>query len=166
MLLPQASLQAAGPAARPAARATQAPVFVDVALHADSTFVGSLVDPQGKPIEGAAVSIRQGKNEVARTTSGRDGTFAVNHLRGGTYHVVAGQSEGLFRLWAENTAPPSAYERALIVAGGPTVRGQYGGIDAITLITLGAAITGVTLAAINLSKLDDLDDKISTPASP
>lgn len=158
------SAQAAGPRKAAASRPATAPVYVDVALKSGGVFSGVLVDPQGKPVEGAEVAIRQGQAVVARAVTNDQGVFEVKGLRGGSYHVAAGQSEGLFRVWAEQTAPPNASAGALIVTGGPTVRGQYGGIDAITLITLGAAITGVTLAAINLNKLNKLENQ--HPASP
>ncbi len=42
---------------------------------------------------------------------------------------MAGPSrDQIYRLWKRGTAPPDSPREALIVLGGATVRGQYGGI--------------------------------------
>lgn len=161
MMVPQANLLAAGPQqAAKEAKTAQAPKVVDVALASGGTVTGQVVNAQGVAVDGAVVSIRQGKKEVAKTVSNKDGAFVVKGLKGGVYHVVAGQGSGLFRFWSERTAPPSAQSKALIVTGSNVVRGQAPGIDVVTLTALGAGIAGAVLAGINNSELNDLEDDL------
>lgn len=100
------------------------PAATDVALEQGGTLVGQAVDAQGKPLAHIAVALRQEHREVACTSADASGGFAVSGLRGGTYHITAGRAGGTFRLWAANTAPPSAMRAALLVEDGVQVRGQ------------------------------------------
>lgn len=154
-------LLADGPAPTVKAKTAQKPRVIDVAMVKADTFFGQVVDGQGKPMANSTVSLRQGKNEVARTVSNKEGLFVVKNIHAGTYTVVAGEGGGIYRLWAENTAPPKALQKAVVIAEkGITVRGQWGGLDAITLITVGGAVTAAVLSGINLDKTNDLEDKI------
>jgi hypothetical protein len=155
ILVPQTELWAAGLKTKvKSSRKAQTPQIFDVALTAGGTLTGKVLDVQGIAVEGAVVSIRRGRGEVARTVTNKNGTFVVQNLRGGLYQVVAGRSQGLFRFWAPNTAPPSARSQALIVATSQVLRGQAGMVgpdlaDA-TAIILGA--TGAVLGAVALEK--------------
>lgn len=153
LLLPSADLMAAAPQKKvvKAPAKKMAPV-VDVALSTGGTFTGQVVDAQGLGLAGATVSIRKGDREVARTTADKHGKFAVKNLRGGLYHVVAGQGEASYRLWAPNTAPPSARTKTLIVSGNSKIRGQWGGLDAVDYVALGLGTAGTVLGAIALEK--------------
>jgi hypothetical protein len=104
------------------------PIGADVALRPGGFLLGQAVDAQGAPVAGKPVSIRQQGNEVVATTTDPAGYFLVKGLRGGTYEIAVGESQGVFRLWAAGTAPPSAEEGALVVAGAAPVRGQGGPI--------------------------------------
>ena len=160
MVVTPTNLLADGPAPLPKAK-TAKPQVIDVAMVKADTFVGQVVNAQGKPVENSIVSLRQGKNEIARTISGENGMFAVKNVHAGTYTVVAGQGGGVYRLWAENTAPPKALQKAVVIAEkGVTVRGQWGGLDAITLITVGGAVTAAILSGINLDKNNDIEDQL------
>ena len=154
MLLPQGDLMAAGSQKKvEKSQAKKAAHAVDVALSAGGTFVGTVVDANGLGLEGAAVSIRQGNREVARTATDKNGRFAVKNLRGGLYHVVAGRGEAAYRFWAPNTAPPSARTNALIVSSDRVIRAQWGGgLDTVDYISLGLGATGAILGAIALEK--------------
>lgn len=101
------------------------PAVVDVALSDGGTLHGQVVDAQGNPLSRTAVSIQQFDREVANTMTDPSGRFRATGLSGGTYRIVAGQATGTFRLWAPNTAPPSARPAALLVPGNePLVRGK------------------------------------------
>jgi hypothetical protein len=114
MMLPQ-GLFAAQPNIGPA----------DVALRSGGMLVGQIVDAQGSVQAGKTVSIQYDQQEVVRTTTDANGVFAAQGLRGGQYHVVADNSEGHYRLWAANTAPPATTDSVVLVADSDVVRGQW-----------------------------------------
>jgi hypothetical protein len=84
----------------------------------------------------------------------------VNNLRGGVYHISAGDSHGMYRLWAHRTAPPSAKSTVKIVSQKTVVRGELGCLDPITLIVLGTAVASTAISAVAISKANDLEDKV------
>jgi hypothetical protein len=132
MLLPTPVVQAAGtaPNADTRGRAPETlPEIVDVALGDGGTFCGQVVDAQGQPLARTTVSVRNLDREVASAVSDESGHFRMTGLRGGMYGIVAGEAVGTCRLWAANTAPPSAQPAALVVVGGEQVLGQgpFGG---------------------------------------
>ena len=133
---------------------------MDVALTSGGTLHGQVVNAQGEAVEGAVVSIRQNQQEVARRVTDNKGQFSATNLKGGMYQIAAGTTQVTYRLWTENTAPPIANSQALLVSGSEVVRGQFGGMDVVDLTILGAAITGVTLSAVNLSETNDIKDTL------
>jgi hypothetical protein len=133
----------------------------DVALRAGGLLVGQVVDTQGVAKAGAVVSIRQGENEVVRTTTDANGMFAAKGLRGGQYQLQTEDGSSSCRLWATDTAPPAARPAALIVSGDDLVRGQNGGGGLVGWVKAHPYITaGVVAAAIAtpLAFIDDDDD--------
>lgn len=162
MMLPQGSILAAGkgPNAKSFVNGTST---VDVALGKNGTFVGYVLDSQGKPVDGAAVTIRQGKNDLVKTTTNAKGQFGVKNMKSGQYQVVAGKGARNFRLWSETTAPPKSLKRALLVSDNKVVRGQpvVGGIDIITGTLLVTSTTGMVFAIINNSDIDDLQGDVT-----
>jgi hypothetical protein len=178
LVFPHPAVMAAGQnTAVKTASKSQMPVTTDVALAKGGTFTGQVVNAQGKGLDGATVSVQQSGREVARTVTNKEGHFAVTNLRGGTYEVVAGQSRNTYRFWAANAAPPSAKSQTLIVSDAQVARGQWcdsgcdtgcgGGVDAITLALLGAAITGTVFGIINYNNIKDIEDRVDQiPVSP
>lgn len=145
MLMPQAAL--AAPASQVA----------DVALRDGGIFVGKVVSTQGAPVASAAVSIRQGDNEVAQTVTNEEGVFAAQGLHNGVYQVVADNGVASYRFWSAEMAPPAANNSALIVTGNTVVNGQ-GGIGSWVrnhplLVAAGVA----TAIAVPLAVADDDD---------
>jgi len=127
MVVPQAAFAAPGPQSSqpvPTADSPPVPTVTDVALADGGTLVGQVVDRQGLPLTGAAVVVRQNEQEFASTVSDVNGQFRLSGLRGGLYQITAGQGVGTYRLWAPNTAPPTAQSSALVVSGDELVRGQ------------------------------------------
>ncbi len=100
---------------------------IDIALGDGGVLLGRVVDAQGAAVSGTTVSLQQGGQEVKRTQTDDQGRFAVTGLRGGVSQIVTAQGGGVLRLWASQTAPPSAEHAALVVSGNGVVRGQFGG---------------------------------------
>lgn len=137
------------PSAWAADAASQAaPAATDVALLDGAVLLGQVVDPQGVPVPQVPVLLLDKGQELARTQTDATGYFAVKGLRGGTYQIVAADGRGMFRLWKPGTAPPSAEQGALVVAGQDTVRGQMGrGLGAfVSNPWIVAAVVGAAVA--------------------
>jgi hypothetical protein len=126
------------------ATAPPAPAVVDVAMADGGVLHGQLIDLQGSSVAGVPVSVLAQNQEVARATTANDGQFAVQGLRGGVYQVAAGQGQGVYRLWTNNAAPPSAQQNAIVYTQNP---GQgSGGLK--MLLTNPIVIAGVVATAI------------------
>jgi len=125
MLVPAPVLQAAVDVGAGQEAASGGANACDVALSDGGVLRGQAVDPQGSPVATIPVSLWQLNREVGRTVTDRAGYFAMSGLQGGTYQITAGSGRGVYRLWAANTAPPSAQPAALVVVGaGQLVRQQ------------------------------------------
>lgn len=134
-------------AAKPVVRTVAANSVLDIGLTQGGTFTGRVVDQTGAALEGAEVVVKQGKTEVTRTITDKQGSFVATNLKGGVYTVASGATEGTYRVWAEKTAPPSAHEQVLIVKGQNGARGQIGAIRGQDTSMLGivavVAVAGV-----------------------
>lgn len=126
----------------------------DVALRAGGVLVGQVVDQQGVAQAKTTVSIRYAGNEVVRTTTDENGVFAAKGLRGGQYQLNTTENSRVCRLWAADTAPPSARPAALVVSGNDVVRGQPGEhpwvdwMKAHPYITVGTAVTAIAVPLV------------------
>src|SRR6478672_12103689 len=80
----------------------------DVALRSGGLLVGQVVDQQGVARVNTPVSIQFAGREVVSTTTDSNGVFAAKDLRGGQYQILTPQGGNVCRLWAADTAPPSA----------------------------------------------------------
>lgn len=134
----------------------EAPLVQDVALGEGGVLVGQAMSAEGSPLALAEISVLYQGKEVATTVTDAQGKYAVRGLRGGVHQVVAGNSAGIYRLWAPQTAPPAAQAGALHVADGSVVRGKLG--DGTLLgnpLVLGGIIAtaiAVPLAVANRNK--------------
>jgi carboxypeptidase family protein len=99
-----------GPVSKPAA-ANQAPTVLDVSLTAEGMLVGQVVDGQGQPLAGTAVTLRGTTGQPISATTGRGGEFQFHRLPGGLYSVTAAQQSGTFRLWTSGSSPASGVDR-------------------------------------------------------
>jgi hypothetical protein len=95
----------------------------DVSLNS-GTFAGQVVDQQGRPIAGAAVSLSQQGAGGVDTVTDASGRFQVSNLAGGVYQITAADTITVCRIWAENSAPPVATDGLLVVSQRDVVRGQ------------------------------------------
>ena len=160
IVLPQAPALADNSPARPAVKVQKGTSLPDVSLAADGTFSGRVVDHTGKILEGAQVTLRQDKKEIATTVTNKEGVYSFKNLKGGLYEVSSGNTGGIFRVWSEKAAPPSAKGHALLVMGENGARGQFGCCDPCLIILTAAVIAAVVLSAITLDKINKL------PSSP
>jgi hypothetical protein len=159
---------AAGPSAatRPIVKTVNAKIF-DIALSNGGTFKGRVVDHAGVPMEGAEVVIKQNSKEIGRSLTDKTGTFTASNLNSGVYSVASGNTEGTYRMWAENTAPPSAKEQGLLVMGENGARGNFGyGDDGAWVLAVGAvAVAALTVGIVALVRANQANNK-QLPASP
>jgi hypothetical protein len=146
LLLPNSTALAANPAGIADSQATVAtPVIQDVAITG-GVLRGQVTDAQGVGVAKAAVSVWTSGRQVASTRTDADGKFSVANLRGGSYTVAAGNGGGVYRLWAENSAPPQARPGVLIVSRQDTQRAQSGGGGMINPTTVGLGLLGGIVA--------------------
>jgi hypothetical protein len=122
-----------------------------------------VVDIEGVPVSRASVEVWRLGQRQAAVTSDALGRFSVLGLRGGVYQVVVGQQERFVRAWAAGTAPPSAREGVLMIAGHHVVRGQLTG-PALFGWPSRVVATGLFVAAV--VAVVDHDPEIDEPASP
>ncbi len=188
-LVLQPQLLVAGESATPAPAKTPTPAKVvsdtrkaqapndqtpnDVVLQDKGVLVGRIVDNKGLAVANSPVSLRTGGKEAVRVVSDNTGRFKANGLHGGVYHVASAGHQGVYRLWAPRTAPPSA-AKGLSIVSQPVdvVRGQYGPASGNPFSAMGQWIAehpiitaGAVAAAIAIPiALDDDDDP--PPATP
>ncbi len=110
--------------AKPAAKKVAQPTAIDVALANGGTVSGHILDDNQQGVANTPVSIRQGKEEVARAMTDNDGRFEIRNLRGGVYLVTSNNGYGLFRFWAPKSAPPAARDQVLLRSQAVVVRAQ------------------------------------------
>jgi len=141
---------------------------IDIALADGGLFVGQVVDAQGAPLRQSEVVLTHHGKPVVRTQTDKNGMFAAQGLRGGQYEVVTANSVVPCRLWAAQTAPPTARSSALIVTGSQIVNGQSGIVgggvlswmQAHPIIVAGAVVAAI---AIPLAVADNDDDAPTSP---
>ena len=85
---------------------------------------GKLLNANGKPVEGAAVSVSKNGKVVAKTVTKTDGSYTVAGLSNGTHTVSLADGKFPVRLWSKDTAPASSVTR--LVVSQSAVRGQGG----------------------------------------
>jgi len=101
---------------------TQAPR--DVVLHEGGTLIGQVLDAQGAAVVNSPVAVRSAGKEIVRVQTDQAGKFSIAGLKGGVHEVATVESQGVYRLWAPNTAPPAAQQGLMLVSNGDLVRGQ------------------------------------------
>jgi hypothetical protein len=122
MLMPASVLRAGQPAISPA-KVDDALAIQDVELGEGQSLHGIVRSEGGKPLARTTVTISQMGTEVARTETDAEGKFGFQGLRGGLHVLRAGEGAGLYRLWAEGTAPPHA-KQDVAITDAVTIRGQ------------------------------------------
>jgi hypothetical protein len=170
MIIPRSCLYAQQPAT---------PTITDVALNPQGSFRGRVVDAEGQPVAGAKIVMATSDTVVVETQSDPRGSFNVNSLRGGFYQLAVGNVRQNVRLWAPNTAPPTAATEGLTITLGAVQRGQGCTVDSCTgtcggtcaacsghgamgflmnPFVIGAAVAAAIAIPLALSSDDDDDD--------
>ena len=110
--------------AEPLPRVGELPIrVVDVALGANGTLRGQLLDRQGRQLPVLQIFVTNG-HQTWNTYTDEQGHFQVEGLVGSTYQVQAAGQIQIVRAWAEGTAPPQALDALLLVYDNPVVLGQ------------------------------------------
>jgi hypothetical protein len=161
ILCPQlpAMAQSGAPQARIVAKA-DAKLAADI-IMTEGAFAGRVVDHQGSPQANREVLVKQGDKSVAKVKTDDKGIFRVKNLRPGTYTATAENTVGNFRVWNDQTAPPSAKGHALLVLGQNGARGQFGCVDPTLILLTAGVIAAVIISAITLDKVNSIEDEVS-----
>jgi hypothetical protein len=146
------------------ARAAQ-PLVTDVALARGGVLAGKIVDRQGAPQAGQTIRVIHQGQVIGTAQTDTRGEFAIADLRGGVYQVETEQGAGVYRLWADQTAPPAANDGVLVVHGDDAVRGNAcnpcgsGGGGLLGVLANPWVLAAIVAAAIAIPlALDDDDD--------
>ena len=168
MMVPQARLLADAPQAKaPIAKTNQVNRVPDLVLTAGGTMTGRVCDHTGKVLDGAKVVLKQNNKEIAQAFTDNEGVYSFKNLKGGLYQVSSGNTDGVFRVWSEKSAPPTAKEHALLVMGENGARGQFGAVDPTLILLTAGVIASVALSAILLGQVGNLKDEVAKiPHSP
>ncbi|QDV12514.1 hypothetical protein CA51_23990 [Rosistilla oblonga] len=136
----------------------------DLALDQQGNLNGSVVDVDGKPVQGATVVIGQQTEHVTTVKTNDEGVYSVKGLKPGVYQVVSFAGLRTYRVWNADSAPEGSVKGAIGVTDTKTFRGQCderGGDESLCLRLLKSPLvwTAVIAAAIAIPlALDDDDD--------
>lgn len=156
--------------AQPTARAAAAPKAIspDIALNADGSFRGSLIDGTKKPMANVTVTLKKDGQKVASVQTDAKGVYTFPNLAQGAYQLEVQKQLVPIRVWKAAVAPPKALKQLdmAYVPDKDVVRGQFGYLDPVntSLILLGVA--GVVLGAIAVSEINNLQDDVDKLQSP
>jgi len=145
---------------------TPTPVATDIALQKDGLLVGQVVDPLGKPVAGAQVTLTAQGKRLATMKSTAEGYFAFKGLRGGVYQVITEEGHGVYRVWSPGTAPPAAKKVVLLVSGDDVVRGQEGNPPLKVLLANPLVIGAVVATAVAVPVAIHNANQHHRPSSP
>lgn len=163
-VLPRTTLQSTA-AAKSTSKPTAKAAIPDIALTANGKLVGMLVDAQTKPVANSEVQLKLGREVLAKGKTDERGVFQIDAPRGGIYQLSTVKENVGVRLWTNRSAPPSAKKLAVIMHGDPKiVRAQDAPIASMDLGTaalLGLGIASVTLTAITLNEVNNVESENS-----
>lgn len=168
LVVPQTPALADSPKPAPlTTKSTMAPRVPDIVMTAPGTVSGRVCDHNGKVLDGAKVELKQDNKTIATAMTNKDGVYSFSNVKGGTYRMSSGNTEGIFRVWNEKTAPPTAKGHALLVMGENGARGQFGSIDPTLVVLTAGVIAAVVLSAIAIQRIDSVSTQVSQiPVSP
>lgn len=154
------------PAGNPAG--SKAAELRDVKLQDAGRLQLRVIDEAGKPEPNQVVRVFYQNSVIAETRTNASGQAVILGLRPGVHLVATGGRMNAYRLWTQQTAPPSAISAPAVVISEQSIRGQYG-YGPPPMMAPGMLATGVTAAAVVavLVGKDDGDASVVvTPSSP
>jgi hypothetical protein len=158
MMMPAMPVSAA-----PQAASNQARQGTDLVIT-QGKLNGKLLNANGKPVEGAVVTVAKNGKEVARTVTKTDGSYAVTGLSSGNHTISMADGQFPVRLWSKEAAPTAAKDQFTVAQ--TAVRGQY--VDEFhNEILVIVAVVAVTALVVGFVALDEAQDNNNNqPASP
>ena len=164
------------------ATVVESPVqVVDVRLGSNGSVVGWVRGARGRELSTATVVFSTAGKVVAQARTDHRGEYRVVGLSGGVYHVKVGGTDVIARLWTPASAPPQSQHRLDLEARGqdgevaeqggldPVHRfglDGVGGLDSFELAMMATSIVSLTLSAVMLTKMAELQDTVDLlPAS-
>lgn len=109
--------------------ATTATKVHDIRLTSSNEFSGLILTEKGKPVAGVPVQLISDSKVIASVKTDRTGRYRVEGVRPGMHIVKTVKGQETCRLWAAQTAPPSARPALMMTAYTTVVRGQNCGDD-------------------------------------
>jgi hypothetical protein len=140
MVTPKTCVGATPPAINSESRIT------DVGLQEGGTLRGQVLNVQGLPQYGVAVTVSYQNSAVAQTSTNAQGEVVVTGLRGGVHFVTTTQGTAACRFWASDTSPPNVKTHLLVVSEQTVLRGQPGPRHAIAHMLSNPLLMGGILA--------------------
>lgn len=134
-----------------AVQTDQSPSVTDVALRdgpRGSVLIGWVLDQKGAAQPNVLVALHGRGQKLAEARTDGSGRFVFNNARGGVYQLVAGGGVGAYRVWAPQTAPPSAQRGAIIITGKNLIRGQSGLAGMHSFLSHPLVIAGIVATAV------------------
>jgi len=145
----------------PAPRAQTTSRIADVKLTSESSLAGRYIDGEGRPVDGAIVTLIQNRTIVARTTTDTEGGYQFHQVDQGVYQVVLGSQSQTVRVWNAALAPPASRAVVTTVRADRIVRGQFGLVAGSVGSTIGAVggVTGVAAGGYSITQSMDAQDE-------
>lgn len=137
--------------------------IADVVLSSDSGLSGRLLDGEGRPVDGAIVTLSRNRTVIARTSTGNSGAYHFPEVKQGVYQLTLGTEAQKVRVWNPELAPPSAQELLTSIRTDRIVRGQglIAGSIASTIGTVGgvAGVAGAGAGGYSVTQSMDAQDE-------
>jgi hypothetical protein len=116
------------------------PVISDVALQGNGVLKGQILNTTGIPQAKSQVAMIKDGKVLATAVTDTNGEFAVAGVTPGVYQIESPHAGGVYRVWAQRTAPPAAKNGVLMVGDTSVVRANL--FDPVYRQALNGAIAG------------------------
>ncbi|MDA1053564.1 MAG: carboxypeptidase-like regulatory domain-containing protein [Planctomycetota bacterium] len=100
------------------------PAVSDVALQENGVLRGQVLTATGTPQAKTQVVLFKSGKVIAATMTDAKGEFAVAGVAPGLYQLESPHAGGVYRVWAQRTAPPAAKSGVLMIGDSSVVRAK------------------------------------------